>query len=185
MGGAMLDHSPAVSVPRLQTPRLLLREYRVPDFDAYAAHLADPLATTFIGSYDRRMAWRFFAGNMGEWLLKGAGWWGVELRETGEFVGNVGAFIREGWPEIELGWNVFRAHWRRGIATEAAAEVMRHAFDVRGEKRVTALVAPGNAASLKVAARLGMTLVGEADFFGKPVGRYARDRGATSSLLST
>ena len=67
---------------------------------------------------------------MGEWMLKGAGWWGVELRETGEFVGNVGEFLREGWPELEgCGSNVFRAHWRRGIATEAAAEVMRYAFE--------------------------------------------------------
>ncbi len=171
----MLDQSPAVSVPRMQTSRLLLREYRVSDFPAFAEHLADPVATSYIGGHDRRSAWRIFGCNMGEWLLKGAGWWGLELRETGTFVGNVGAFFREGWPEIEMGWNVFREHWGKGLATEAASCVMKYAFEVRGEKRVTALVDAKNTASLKVTARLGMTYVGEADFFGKPVGRYAKD----------
>lgn len=175
----MLDRSPAVSVPRLQTPRLLLREYRTGDFDVFAENLTDPVATTFIGAHDRRNAWRIFGCNMGEWVLKGAGWWGLELRETGEFVGNVGAFFREGWPEIEMGWNVFRAHWNKGLATEAAAEVMRYAFDVRGEKRVTALVDAKNTPSLKVAAHLGLVFESDTTLFGTPVGRYARARGGT------
>jgi RimJ/RimL family protein N-acetyltransferase len=178
MGGLMLDQSPAVSVPRLQTPRLLLREYRLSDFDAFAAHLADPETTTFISPHDRRSAWRIFGCNMGEWMIKGAGWWGLELEETGAIIGNIGAFFREGWPEIEMGWNVFRPYWRQGIATEAATEVLRYLFEVRKEPRVTALVDPKNTASIQVTAHLGMTFVGDADFYGKPVGRYARDRGA-------
>ena len=90
-------------IPRLHTPRLLLREYRTADFDAFAANLSDPEATVFIDSADRKSAWRIFASQTGLWLLQGAGWWAVELRETGEHVGNVGAFFREGWPEIEIG----------------------------------------------------------------------------------
>jgi len=178
MGAPMDDHSPAVSVPRLQTPRLLLREYRLSDFGSFAEHLADAAAGAFTGVYDRRSAWRIFGCNMGEWMLKGAGWWGLELAETGALVGNIGAFLREGWPEIEMGWNVFRPYWRQGLATEAATEVMRYAFEVRKEARVTALVDPNNTASIKVTARLGMAFAGDADFYGKPVGRYARDNPA-------
>jgi RimJ/RimL family protein N-acetyltransferase len=174
----MPDRSPPTSIPRLQTSRLVLREYRMSDFDAFAAHLADPIATTFISANDRRTAWRIFGCNMGEWVLKGAGWWAVELKETGAMVGNIGAFFREGWPEIEMGWNVFRANWSKGIATEAATGVMRYAFEVRGEARVTALIDPKNAASLRVAAHLGLDYESEADFYGKPVGRYAKARPA-------
>jgi len=170
----MEDHSPPVSVPRLQTRRLTLREYRMDDFDAFAAHLADPRATTFVGTHDRRNAWRIFGSNAGGWLLQGVGWWAVELRESGALVGNVGAFFRETWPEIEIGWNTFHAYWGQAIATEAATEVVRYVLEARGERRVTALIDPLNAASLRVAAHLGMTYEADADFFGKLIGRYVR-----------
>ena len=129
--------------------------------------------------HDRRNAWRIFGCNMGEWMLKGAGWWGLELKESGAFIGIVGAFFRDGWPEIEMGWNLFRAHWSRGLATEAATEVMRYAFEVRGEKRVTALIDAKNTPSLKVAAHLGLVFESDTSLFGTPVGRYVRARDRT------
>src|SRR5580693_7766213 len=100
----MLEHSTPVSVPHLQTRRLTLREYRMGDFEAYVAHLADHYV---FGVLDRRQAWQHFSSNMGGWLLQGAGWWAIELRESGKLVGNVGAFFRETRPEIEIGWNTF------------------------------------------------------------------------------
>jgi RimJ/RimL family protein N-acetyltransferase len=170
----MHDSSPPVSVPRLHTARLLLREFRMSDFDAFAANLADNDAMTFLGVSDRRTAWRIFGLGAGAWLLQGAGWWAVELRESGTLVGTVGAFFREGWPEMELGWNTFRQYWGKGYATEAATELVRYAFEVRREKRVTALVDAGNTASMRVAARLGMTYESDTDLFGETVGRYVR-----------
>jgi RimJ/RimL family protein N-acetyltransferase len=174
----MQEHSPPVSVPRLRTPRLHLREYRVSDFDAFAAHNADPRATALTGARDRRTALWLFSSNMGEWLLKGAGWWAIELRGSGTPVGTVGAFFRETWPEIEMGWNTFSAYWGQGIATEAATEVVRYLFEVRQEPRITALITAENTASLRVAAHLGMTYESDADFFGKPVQRHVRSAGA-------
>jgi RimJ/RimL family protein N-acetyltransferase len=107
---------PSVSIPHLTTDRLLLREFRLSDFDAYAAYFADPVATEHLsGVSDRRNAWRSFAAGQGMWLLQGAGWWAIELRETGAFVGTVGAFFREDLPDLEIGWTVVRASWRRGI----------------------------------------------------------------------
>jgi RimJ/RimL family protein N-acetyltransferase len=170
------DHSPAVSIPRLETARFTLREYRMLDFDAFAAHVADEKSMAFLGVNDRRTAWRMFGTNTAGWLLQGAGWWAIERRDTGALLGNVGAFFREGWPEIELGWNTFRAFWGQGIAREAATEVLRHVFEERKEARATALVAPGNAPSLRVAAHLGMTYESEVALFGAPVGRYVKAR---------
>jgi RimJ/RimL family protein N-acetyltransferase len=171
----MQDCSPPVCVPRLHTRRLTLREYRMADFDAFAANLADEEAMKFLGAVpDRRTAWRIFGCNAGGWLLQGAGRWSVELRDSGALVGNVGAFFRESGPDIEVGWNIWREHWGQGIATEAATEVVRYAFEVRRERRVTALIDAGNTASLRIAARLGMTHEGDADLFGETVGRYVR-----------
>jgi RimJ/RimL family protein N-acetyltransferase len=171
---AMQDHSPPVSIPRLHTARLTLREYRMSDFDAFAANLADEDAMTFLGVHDRRTAWRIFGCNTGGWLLQGVGWWAVELRESGILVGNVGAFFRETWPEIEIGWNSLRPHWGQGFASEAASEVVRYAFEVRRERRVTALIDPRNAASLRVAGNLGLAYESDTELFGKTIGRYVR-----------
>lgn len=52
----MLSHSPPVSIPRLGTPRLVLREYREDDFDAFAAHCADPEATVRHAPWNRCQA---------------------------------------------------------------------------------------------------------------------------------
>ena len=144
------------------------------DFDAFATNLADPRVTAFITGHDRRSAWWVFSSGMGQWLLQGAGWWAIELRESGAFVGNVGAFFRETSPEIEIGWNVQQAHWGKGIATEAATEVLRYLFEVRKERRVTALIDAENKASLRVAVHLGLTYEAETELFGKPLGRYVR-----------
>ena len=172
-----MEHSPPISIPRLRTPRLLLREYRKSDFDMYAAHVSDPRVTAFITPLDRRKAWWSFASGMGQWVLQGIGWWAIELVETGETVGNVGAFFRETWPEVEVGWNTFHDHWGKGFATEAAREVVRFLFEVRQEKRITAIIDAGNKASLRVAEHLGMAFDGETELFGKPLARWAIARG--------
>jgi RimJ/RimL family protein N-acetyltransferase len=49
----MQEYAPAVSVPRLGTRRLNLREYRESDFDAFAAHCADPQAMVHWGERER------------------------------------------------------------------------------------------------------------------------------------
>jgi RimJ/RimL family protein N-acetyltransferase len=168
------DRPPVVSIPRLRTQRLQLREYSMADFGAFAAHLGDPIATEFTGTHDRRTAWRIFGCNMGGWLLQGTGWWAVEPLEGAGMVGYVGAFFRETWPEIEIGWGIFREHWGRGFATEAVVEVLRWVFEVRKERRAIALIDAKNARSLRVAEKLGMTYEAEAELFGEPVGRYVK-----------
>jgi RimJ/RimL family protein N-acetyltransferase len=172
-----MDKSPPVSVPRLLTPRLRLREYRFEDFDAFAAHVADPVSTAFLGACDRHTAWRIFGCQTGLWLLQDAGWWAVEVRTTGQLVGTVGAFFREGLPGIELGWNTFRAFWGQGFATEAAREALRHALEVRGERQAKAFIDARNAASIRVAQHLGLRYDAEAELYGVPVGRYIIERG--------
>lgn len=171
-----MDASPPVSVPRLTTRRLRLREYRLDDFDAFAAHVADAEAMTFLGCCDRQTAWRLFGSQAGSWLLQGAGWWTVERHDTGQRVGTVGAFFREGLPGLEVGWNTYRPFWGQGFASEAAAEVSRYLLEVRGERRWSALIAAGNTASLRVAQHLGLRRDGEVDLHGSLLERHTLER---------
>ena len=163
------------SIPYLHTERLLLREYRRDDFDAFAAHLADPVSAAHLVPADRHAAWRIFCSQAGLWLIDGAGWWAVEEKETGRLVGNVGAFFREESTVMELGWNTYRAFGGQGFANEAAAAVVNYALESRREPKVQALIASTNESSLRVARRLGLVYEADTEIYGKAVGIYARE----------
>lgn len=175
-GGAMTFA--VASIPRITTARLLLRELQMLDFEAYAANQADPQAATFFGGVaDRRAAWRSFAAQTGSWLLNGGGWWAIEERETGLVVGTVGAFRREtAEARVELGWSLYPAHWRRGIATEAAAAALRYALETQRSPQVIAHIAARNVASVAVSRRLGMTYDTDVELYGDLIGRYVFTR---------
>jgi RimJ/RimL family protein N-acetyltransferase len=169
------------SVPCLHTDRLILREYRREDFDAFAAHLADPVSAAHLGAADRQAAWRIFCSQAGLWLLHGAGWWAVEEKETGQVVGTIGAFFREDATVMELGWNTWRAFGGKGYANEAAAAVVHHALEIQREPKVRALIASDNESSLRVARRLGLRYEAETEIHGKVVGVYTRERDGSGS----
>ena len=171
-----MDHAFTISVPYLQTERLALREYRLADFDAFADHLANPESAAHLVLADRDTAWRVFSSHAGLWALHGAGWWALELLETGELVGNVGAFYRENSAVMEVGWNTYRAFWGRGFASEAAASVVDYALQVRREPRIQALITSGNHSSIRVAQRLGLIYEADTEIHGKVIGRFVRER---------
>ena len=170
----MVD-SVSVAIPRVVTPRLVLRAYKRTDFDAYVANSADPLAVAFTGGViDSRAAWRFFCAGVGGWVLGTGGWLAVTRPEDDRMIGVVGAFRREIAPDVvEVGWSIFRDHWRKGYAAEAAKGMVDLAFDEWKEERVIAYIAAANTASLGVAKNLGMTYEGEGSFYGEPCGRYS------------
>lgn len=165
-----------ISVPHLQTERLMLREYRREDFGAFANHFANPVSSVHFARVDGHTAWRVFCSHAGLWLLDGAGWWAVEERQTGQLVGNVGAFFREDSTVMELGWNTYSAFWGKGYAKEAAAAALSYAFEIRREPKVRALIVSGNEPSIRVAQRLGLVYEADIEMFGKPIGCYTCER---------
>ncbi len=62
-------------------------------------------------------------------------------------------------PEVEIGWQLHPDAWGRGLATESAAAVLAKAW-ADGHHEVFAVTYPGNDASQRVCARLGMTHLG-------------------------
>jgi RimJ/RimL family protein N-acetyltransferase len=160
-------------IPRIATARLLLREPRLGDFDAFAKDAADEGARVYVGGpLSRREAWRRFHALTGHWILQSSGWWMVEHDGAG-LVGHVGVFTREVSPELEIGWGIHRDHWGKGFAPEAARAALDYAVGPLGARRVIANIALGNTASMKVAEKIGMTRAGHADFYGEPDWRYA------------
>ena len=145
---------------QLQTPRLLLRPPRMEDFDAWAVFLEDEVATRYIGGpQPRATAWRTFMCMCGAWSMTGVAMFSVIEKATGQWVGRLGPWHPEGWPEAEIGWGIARPHWGKGYATEGAAAAMDYAFDVLGWDHVIHCIDPQNAGSVGVAKRLGSRLL--------------------------
>lgn len=165
----------------LQTDRLTLRMFREADFDAYAEMVADPEVARYIGDgqpVSRPMAWRNLAMMVGHWSLRGYGMWAVEERSSGALVGRVGFWQPEGWPGFELGWMLRRSFWGRGYATEGARAALQFAFTELARPQVISLIHPDNAASIRVALRLGERLLGPTEVLGKVVLTYGITREA-------
>ena len=107
-------------VPVIETERLRLRAPALPDFEHWAAFFASPRSAHERGPMGRRDAWRTWAGDAAGWLLRGYGPWGVEDRATGTYLGEVGIYQPESYPEPELGWFVVpEAEGRYGTLEEA------------------------------------------------------------------
>jgi RimJ/RimL family protein N-acetyltransferase len=155
----------------LQTERLTLRMLGASDFDAYAEMCADPQVMRYIGDGQplaRPLAWRNLAMMVGHWSLRGYGLWAAEERSSGVLVGRIGFWNPEGWPGFELGWMLRRAFWGRGYATEGARAALRFGFAELGRTHVISLIRPENAASIRVAQRLGERLLGPTELMGQP-----------------
>lgn len=171
-----------MDVPRIITDRLILRGFEASDIDAYAALMADPTVTRYLGDgrpLGRREAWRQLALVIGHWTLRGFGLWAVEERATGALVGRVGCYEPDGWPACEVGYLLSRVVWGRGYATEAARAALRYAHEVIARDRVVSLIQPENTASIRVAERLGGVRESPVELDGRLVHVYAYPQGAT------
>jgi RimJ/RimL family protein N-acetyltransferase len=93
--------------------------------------------------------------------------WGVRERASGALVGDCGIQLLEGGPDVELGFHLRRSMWGRGYATEAAGACLDAAFTGLGLDEVIAIVAPGNAASVRVLEKIGMQPAGEREALGR------------------
>jgi ribosomal-protein-alanine N-acetyltransferase len=93
--------------------------------------------------------------------------WGVCERASGELVGDCGIQLLEDGPDVELGFHLRPSVWGRGYATEAAQACLDAAFSGLGLDEVIAIVAPGNAASVRVLEKIGMRPAGEREALGR------------------
>jgi RimJ/RimL family protein N-acetyltransferase len=89
-------------------------------------------------------------------------WWGwfIVLRATREVVGSLGLADEPDAGTVQLGYTIYPQFERQGYATEAAGAAATWALGLPGIVRVRATIPPWHAASLRVAAKLGMQQTG-------------------------
>jgi RimJ/RimL family protein N-acetyltransferase len=118
-------------------------------------HVAGPFAG---GPFAQRAAWGIFCHDVACWEMFGHGALMVDLRATGECVGQVGINHGPLFPEKELGWLVYEEHEGRGYATEAARGLRDWAAQALRLDGLVSYVDPENRRSAAVAERLSATL---------------------------
>jgi RimJ/RimL family protein N-acetyltransferase len=166
--------------PRFDTRRLLIRPRTPADTEACLAMDSDPEVTRFVSGPwgDPAMHRAFIEARTRGPYAPGLGYWAICRRSGGApFIGWVLLIPAGGaGPRFEIGWRLRRDAWGRGYATEAAGPVLWHAFTGLGLPEVVAEIDPDNAASLRVAEKLGMRRRGTVTDQGRPALRYALRR---------
>lgn len=146
----------------IQTKRLLLRQWRPTDLQAFASLNADPEVMEFFPALLTREQSDAIAHKIMRLIdQRGWGFWALDIPGVTAFAGFVGLHVPEHdlpfCPCVEIGWRLAREHWGKGYATEAAMAALDFGFGELGLAEVVAFTAAGNLRSQRVMQRLGMT----------------------------
>ena len=170
---------PAMAPTLIDTPRLRLSELDEGDAafalellntEGFLAHIGD----RGVRSLDD--ARRYLRENpCASYAEHGFGLWKVTRKSDGVAVGMSGLVRRDALPRPDLGYAFLPAHCGQGLASEAGAAVLAHAFRVLRLPQVLAIVSPGNEASVRVLAKLGMREWGLRDFDGESLRVFTRE----------
>ena len=146
-------------VPIHETARIRLREFTSEDLDPLVAMVTDDEQMRYYPRpKSRAEASEWMDRNRAFYRDHGFGFWFMESLKASEFLGYCGIrpMILDGVKETEVGWHIHKDYWNRGLATEAARACRDLAFTRFDLGRLVGLIDPGNAASIRVAERIGM-----------------------------
>jgi RimJ/RimL family protein N-acetyltransferase len=164
------------AIPRVETERLMLRGHRLDDLDACAAMWGDAEVARYIGgkAFGRDEVWMRLLRYVGHWALLGYGFWVIEEKASGRFVGEVGLgdFMRDLNPPLgavpEAGWVLAPWAHRRGFATEAVRAALKWGASHLGASRTVCIISPENVPSLRVAEKCGYREFRRTTYKGQP-----------------
>jgi RimJ/RimL family protein N-acetyltransferase len=165
-----------MNVPVLETERLRMRAHSVDDFSALKAMWSEEAVTHYIGGKQMRPdeCWTRLLRYRGLWPLLGYGYWAVEEKASGRFIGDVGFadFHRMIEPSIrgvpEVGWILGPEFHGRGYGSEALAAALKW-LDAEKLGRSVCIIDPGNEPSLRLAAKTGFREYARTIFMGDEV----------------
>jgi len=152
----------------ISTERLIMRSWRESDLAPWAAMNADPEVRRYVGPL-------LTPGQAEAWVLNfqddldrhGFGFWALEVRASGDFIGFTGLdIVEEEMPVtgVEIGWRLARSAWGHGYATEAARAALEYGFGILTLPEIVAITMAANLRSQAVMERIGMTRDPAEDF---------------------
>ncbi|MDQ2893609.1 MAG: GNAT family N-acetyltransferase [Pseudomonadota bacterium] len=166
--------------PILVTDRLTLRAHRVDDLDDCIALWAEPAVYRYIGGkpQSREEVWQRVLRYIGHWRAIGFGYWIAHETATGRLVGELGVIDTrrdtvptfEGTPEG--GWALAGWAHGQGFAREALDAIF--GWTDPQIARTMCIIDPANAASIRLAERLGYRFLNRGTYRDAPTNLYER-----------
>jgi RimJ/RimL family protein N-acetyltransferase len=145
----------AAAVPVIATPRLRLRAPVIGDYPAYRDVFVSDRARYIGGPFMEDEAFADFCQGIAGWMLRGAGMWTITRADDDAPLGWLYLWQEMGDPEPEIGWILTAAAEGQGFASEAALAVLPHAVALFGAGGFVSYIDADNAASVRLALRLG------------------------------
>jgi RimJ/RimL family protein N-acetyltransferase len=166
--------------PVIETQRLRLRPHQSDDYADCVAMWSDPAVVRYtIGEPSPpQRTWIRILAYRGLWALLSYGYWAVEEKTSGRYIGELGFadFKRDIVPSIEgmpeLGWALLPQFHGRGYATEALRAVLAWGDDHIAQRRTVCIIHPDNHPSFRVAEKLGYKAI------------YSATGGASNTILA-
>jgi RimJ/RimL family protein N-acetyltransferase len=173
--------------PRIETARLVLRTSTPQDLPAHAAMLGDPEVMRHLtgAGIPREEAWRRLLQGPGLWAMLGYGYWSVERRSDGRYIGHLGFadFKRDIAPPLEglpeMGWLFAAEAHGQGFAREGVQAALRWADEALQASEIVAIISPGNKPSIRLAERTGFVRAEETTYKDDPILVFRRRRAET------
>jgi RimJ/RimL family protein N-acetyltransferase len=173
-----------IEIPTLTTPRLILRALRPEDLDPFAAMNANPEVVRYLGTGQAltpAQTWDLMARMLGQWPLRGYGFFAVVEAATGRFIGRSGILHTLAWPEPELAYGLDQPYWGKGYATESTIAIRDWAFATLGFSRIASYIRPDNTASAALLRRMGAVRTGMIMLLGHEAERWEHHADGTAA----
>ena len=169
-----------------ETPRLILRQFNESDLEAIFSFQGDPEVMRFSikGPATREdIQAKYLPSCLKRYARDGLGQWAVVRKSDGICIGECGICAQEveGGREFEISYRIRRDCWGNGLATEAAQACRDHGFKQADLRRLISIIESENAASIRVAEKMGMTLERSASFHNIPVLIYSVTKATTGA----
>lgn len=171
-----------MSAAVLDTERLRLRAFRPDDAEALANLYVNPEIMRHLPGYPADFdsclarARNDIGAYNAHWNQRGYGVWAVEDRSERRLIGRCGLRWLDEFSATELLYMFDNTHWRRGIASEAAARAATFGLEERRLGRLIGIVKPENVGSRRVLEKTGFSYERHAQFRGFTVMLLVRGR---------
>jgi [ribosomal protein S5]-alanine N-acetyltransferase len=156
-----MDRAASMTDAVLDTPRLSMRRFTLADAPFVIELLNDPAFIRYIGDKKVRCIADAEAylrdGPLAMYAQFGFGLLLVRRKSDLAPVGTCGLIKRDSLEDVDVGFAYLPAHRGQGYALEATRAVLAYGKRQFGLSRIVAIVSPGNAASIRVLEKAGMT----------------------------
>lgn len=158
----MLNHQ---GTKRLETERLILRQFKIEDYvEMYNNWACEDAVTKFL-TWQTHTNQDVTKSVLADWIPKYENKdfynWAIELKEENRLIGNISVVsLREETLSAILGYCIGSKWWGKEIMPEAGKAVLKYLFEEVGFNRIAANHDKNNLKSGRVMQKIGMTYEG-------------------------